>query len=135
MSFLPPGAGLLATTFILSTSPLSAQTFGQIGERAQGMGGAFVAIADDASAIYWNLAGLATGAYFDVQLGFSSQGKTAGQQTPARVTFAGAAMTALALGYYRLDTGVSSSRSRKNEGSGELPVAVLTTRNFGVSLV
>ncbi len=34
--------------------------------RAQGMGGAFVGVADDATASWWNPAGLATGAYFNV---------------------------------------------------------------------
>ena len=33
---------------------VNAQTFGEIGARAEGMGGAFVAVADDASAMYWN---------------------------------------------------------------------------------
>ena len=50
---------------LLRTSPFSAlpdfscsaQTFGGIGTRAEGMGGAFVAVADDASAVYWNPAG------------------------------------------------------------------------------
>ena len=32
------------------------------------MGGAFVAVADDASAVYWNPAGIATGANFDFQM-------------------------------------------------------------------
>jgi len=35
-----------------------------LGPRASGMAGAFVAVADDATAVYWNPAGLATGAYF-----------------------------------------------------------------------
>ena len=38
-----------------------AQRFDDIGVRAQGMAGAFVAVADDASATWWNPAGLATG--------------------------------------------------------------------------
>jgi hypothetical protein len=37
-----------------------AQTFEAVGNRAQGMGGAFVAVADDATATWWNPAGLAT---------------------------------------------------------------------------
>lgn len=41
-----------------------AQIFESVGTRAQGMGGAFVAVADDATATWWNPAGLATGAYF-----------------------------------------------------------------------
>jgi hypothetical protein len=36
-----------------------------VGTRAQGLGGAFVAVADDATATWWNPAGLATGAYFN----------------------------------------------------------------------
>jgi hypothetical protein len=41
-----------------------AQIFESVGTRAQGMGGAFVAVADDATATWWNPAGLATGGYF-----------------------------------------------------------------------
>lgn len=39
----------------------AAQPFEAVGSRALGMGGAFVAVADDASAAYWNPAGLASG--------------------------------------------------------------------------
>ena len=35
-----------------------------VGMRALGMGGAFLAVADDASATYWNPAGLVTGSVF-----------------------------------------------------------------------
>ncbi len=53
-------AGLLASTAL----PAKAQIYEIVGTRAQGMGGAFVAVADDATATWWNPAGLATGAYF-----------------------------------------------------------------------
>jgi hypothetical protein len=44
------------------TAPASAQTsFEVVGSRALGMGGAFVAVADDPSAVFWNPAGLASG--------------------------------------------------------------------------
>jgi hypothetical protein len=49
---------------LLASHPASAQIFESVGTRAQGMAGAFVAVADDASATWWNPAGLATGAYF-----------------------------------------------------------------------
>jgi hypothetical protein len=44
----------------------SAQGFESVGTRAMGMGGAFVAVADDATAAYWNPAGLTTGAFFSL---------------------------------------------------------------------
>jgi len=40
----------------------AAQSFEDVGIRAQGMAGAFVAVADDATASWWNPAGLATSA-------------------------------------------------------------------------
>jgi hypothetical protein len=39
--------------------------FDSVGTRAQGMGGAFVAMADDASGVWWNPAGVATVGIFD----------------------------------------------------------------------
>ena len=59
-------AGFFTLLFIPALT--SAQGFGAIGTRAEGMGGAFVAVADDASAVFWNPAGLALGATFDVQV-------------------------------------------------------------------
>src|SRR5215470_18250942 len=41
-----------------------AQRFDDVGARAQGMAGAFVAVSDDATATWWNPAGLATALSF-----------------------------------------------------------------------
>lgn len=51
---------------LFGSSPASAQVFESVGTRALGMGGAFVAVADDATAAYWNPAGLTTGAFFSL---------------------------------------------------------------------
>ncbi len=51
----------LAAALILVPGPARAQGFELIGARALGMGGAFVAVADDATAPHWNPAGLASG--------------------------------------------------------------------------
>jgi hypothetical protein len=107
-----------------------AQTFGGIGTRAEGMGGAFVAVADDASAVYWNPAGIATGATFDLQVS-AGQGST---------RFVGAALPVLGATYYRTSqvaglATVSGSPDRQNEGSGEVQVRTLTTTNIGVTVV
>lgn len=72
--------GLLGGQFLLALlapGHLGAQNteliFGQknsygIGPRAIGMGGAFVAVADDASAAYWNVAGLAQLSSYEISL-------------------------------------------------------------------
>ena len=51
---------LVAFAAIAVPSLTFAQRFDDVGVRAQGMAGAFVAVADDASATWWNPAGLAT---------------------------------------------------------------------------
>ena len=85
----------------------SAQTFETVGVRAQGMAGAFVAVADDATASWWNPAGLATGAYLSAVLerGRTTEPATTPADGPAvRATandFA-VAFPALGLSYYRL---------------------------------
>ena len=48
------------SSLVLRAPPAAAQIYEIVGTRAQGMGGAFVAVADDATATWWNPAGLAT---------------------------------------------------------------------------
>jgi hypothetical protein len=81
-------------TAVLTAAPCAAraQTADSIGIRAQGMAGAFTAVADDATATWWNPAGLATGAFFNAVL-------EAGNDHHAGVS---AAYPALGLSYYRL---------------------------------
>ncbi|BCS34570.1 hypothetical protein TBR22_A37980 [Luteitalea sp. TBR-22] len=58
-------AFLLGCLLAVSASrPAAGQGMEAVGLRALGMGGAFVAVADDASATYWNPAGLVTGDLF-----------------------------------------------------------------------
>jgi hypothetical protein len=51
----------LAAVMVAVSSPVCAQIYEVVGTRAQGMGGAFVAVADDATTTWWNPAGLASG--------------------------------------------------------------------------
>jgi hypothetical protein len=61
----------LAVGVTLGGRPALAQTvFESVGERALGMGGAFVAVADDATAAHWNPAGLATGGPAGMTIGW-----------------------------------------------------------------
>src|SRR4029450_10968404 len=57
----------LLVAFVLAPVAALAQPFEGVGARAQGMA-AFVAVADDASAVYWNPGGLASGSYFSLVL-------------------------------------------------------------------
>jgi len=82
----------------LAAAPTRAQTTDVIGVRAQGMAGAFTAVADDATAGWWNPAGLAGGALFN---GLIEYGRPERSQ-PASVRGFAAAYPALGLTYYRL---------------------------------
>ena len=59
-------AALAVGFVVLVPIAVRAQGYEDVGTRAQGMAGAFVAVADDATASWWNPAGLASGAYFNV---------------------------------------------------------------------
>ena len=50
---------------VLRLAPRARSPADAVGIRAQGMGGAFTAVADDATASWWNPAGMAGGAYFN----------------------------------------------------------------------
>jgi len=114
------GRFLLAVlTVTLSTSQASAQPYDSVGVRAAGMAGAFVAVADDATAAYWNPAGLATGRLFAAVIDHRET------HDGPDSTFVGVSVPVVALTYYRL-----GAFDRQDLGS-----AVVSTHNAGVSLV
>jgi F plasmid transfer operon protein TraF len=79
LTFLGAITGLLAVT----TSAAAQVGFETVGTRAQGMAGAFVAVADDATATYWNPAGLASIPIFDLALGFGQLEQPSPSPAPA----------------------------------------------------
>lgn len=98
-SMIRRAAGL-ASLLSLCAGPAAAQV---VGVRAQGMAGAFTGVADDASAVYWNPAGLATGAYFSAVVDLNSL-KTAPDSPVSHDssgTLAAFATPPLGLSYYR----------------------------------
>jgi hypothetical protein len=99
------------------------------------MGGAFVAVADDASAVYWNPAGLALGgSYFSLVLDYNQ-----GNAEPEDIGHAGSrsasiiALSTLPVGvsYYRL----TSSTLTPTVAPQRLRLDRLTTHHAGVTLV
>jgi hypothetical protein len=61
----------------LATSAF-AQAEAPVGVRATGMGGAFTAVADDGSAVFWNPAGFATGSFFSLVVDSNSLDRRSG---------------------------------------------------------
>src|ERR1700709_929601 len=111
-------------SFVLLAAPLAAQTPDVIGVRAQGMGGAFTAVADDATASWWNPAGMAGGAYFNALIEVGTQREPQRDRSPSGdLQNAGRADTrsfavafpALGLSYYRLQ--VSEIQPRTSTGT------------------
>ena len=126
-----------------------AQTIDVMGARAAGMAGAFVGVADDASATYWNPGGLAAGAYFSLALDAGAERAIpdAGLRGRRQSSFLiGVSMPALAVTYYRLDRATARPYDplAPSNGTGPmtgltapLPVRVesLVTHHAGITLV
>jgi len=96
----------VAFVSVVAPVPARAQSPDAAGVRAQGLGGAFTAVADDSSATWWNPAGLATGAYLNAIVEYGRARERDGDSTdPARRPdhrgFS-LAFPALGLSYYRL---------------------------------
>jgi hypothetical protein len=94
LSSLLIGSGSL----ILGAPVAQAQTTDVIGIRAQGMGGAFTAVADDATAWWWNPAGLAAGPFLNGLIEFARPMNS----TSESVRGLSVAYPALGFTYYRL---------------------------------
>lgn len=95
----------LAVLLALPVTPASAQQFEMVGHRALGMGGAFVAVANDSAATWWNPAGLATGPFLDVAIGRMAGVADSGlPASRARLWSFSLATPPLGVSYYRWKT-------------------------------
>jgi hypothetical protein len=125
--------------------PQLASAQSPVGTRASGMAGAFVGVADDATAVYWNPAGVATGAFVSVVMDAGrfergpSNPQSAERQHDTSAIVALSA-TAMGLAYYRLGTYVAQKEEPAGTGGQSREevghrVHGLTTTTVGVSLV
>ncbi len=132
-----------------STGNAGAQSFETVGTRALGMGGAFVAVADDATAVYWNPAGLANAGVVDTCLQRTSirapvgQGEvaTGGSGWRTSTTLFAFALPSLGVSYLRTRVQqayaptAEPGESRKIDKLGMAAVSSLATDQVGVTLL
>src|SRR5688572_25787051 len=134
----------LTLVFLLFTVPAPAQTVETVGIRALGMGGAFVAVASDSTATWWNPAGIAAGGPFlDLGIGYSRS--EASDRLPARrdsATWFTAATPPFGFSYYRLRLTAADpagptggAAGDREHGSAGAPVRSLAATQYGVTLV
>lgn len=129
----------------VSPSRVEAQGFEQVGTRARGMGAAFVAVADDASAAWWNPAGLPGSLIFDgvletggLEAGLDRRLDEPGPAGRGRTVMVAAAFPVAALSYARLHQwragpAPTGAGAGSRQDGGHIPVQSLLTHHFGVS--
>lgn len=138
---------------VLTLTPraANAQVFEATGERALGMGGAFVAVADDGTATYWNPAGLASGRTVDTCLSRSSSEALAGPDTAANVSASRSNATSFCVAMPAFGFSIHSVRvldggrpisptglapgDRQDPRRRVVEVSSLATRQFGATVV
>jgi hypothetical protein len=99
----------------------SAQTQ-PVGVRAAGMGGAFTAVADDATAGYWNPAGLASGALVGVTLDVNAFDTAFDAPGRGAVPFAGLSTPPFGISYFRTATSTVGTAGGRNGAVEDVPV-------------
>jgi hypothetical protein len=132
---------------ILATDVASAQPFESVGTRAQGMAGAFVAVADDATAVYWNPAGIPTGHFFSLLADYSKSKRRQPTGFPDSPAFDGSgtivalSTNEIAFSYYRLHInqmdrrpapGASPDLGQEDQG-GDAMLRSVYTHNVAVT--
>ena len=132
----------------LVPSTAAAQLYESVGTRAQGMGGAFVAVADDATATWWNPAGLASGVSFSAVIergSLDDPGKPPNSGPARRDVSSGFAimLPSLGLSYYHLQVGEvrplnaptgATGAGRQDDGAAGVDLRTLSLHRFGVTI-
>jgi len=130
--------GALLILLLLPTAA-SAQIIEGLGSRALGMGGAFVAVANDSSATWWNPGALADGPFLDATIGFATT-EVDLQRPAARTSVTGFSLTTPPAGfsYYRwrlTEIPTAEGQPGREDEQGGIPLRSLSAAQLGVTLV
>jgi hypothetical protein len=138
-------------SFVPFVREARAQTADAVGVRAQGMGGAFTAVADDATASWWNPAGLAGGAYLNALIEWGEHQDPSDDHTAAgdpqsawraNVRTFAVAFPAAGLSYYRLRFSeiqpqppiATPGADRQDVGAVQVRLRSMSLNQFGVTV-
>jgi hypothetical protein len=132
-------AALALGVLLLISSSIQAQTVESTGSRALGMGGAFVAVANDSSAVWWNPGGLADGPFFDSSVAWTTtevdQGAPLGRNGVSGF-FVGTPPAGFS--YYQLrimEIPTAAGQPGREDEQGGIPLRSLSATQLGVTLV
>lgn len=119
---------------------VSGQVIETVGGRALGMGGAFVAVADDSTASWWNPAGLAAGPFVDLSLGWASADTPTDEPAGRRSAWVRLGTPPFGVSYYQMRQTRRSEATAgpdpgRQEGRGGLSAPFRVVRQFGATVV
>ena len=122
---------LCLLALVLGAGSASGQALETVGSRAAGMAGAFVAVASDSSAVWWNPAALPTGPLANISLGFGDA------RNGGPVPGSAGRTTALAVTLPLLGVHVASYDHVRvaNRRGGATGVSRVAVRQLGLTLV
>ena len=135
----PPALRCALLMLVLLPAAASAQIVEGLGSRALGMGGAFVAVANDSSATWWNPGALADGPFLDATIGFATT-EVDLRRPAARTSVTGFSLTTPPAGfsYYRwrlTEIPTAEGQPGREDEQGGIPLRSLSAAQLGVTLV